>query len=264
MRNLWIGLLGGAALMLTGAGSANAQLVIDNFSVGTTGGNPVTANDGTPTATDFNDDPTSPANLNIIGGERDVIVTHVNGPNDAEFSVSSFNFQGNPVSAASFSTGSLTEGELELQYDGEDNSTALNPTGLGGVDLLSAGTQFSFTILFADLPGATVSIDIFDMDGNQSNFSNQVMFSIGTPPAQDVAAPFVVPAPFAAFTPVTASAADFSNVGAIRINLSGGVAIDLTVDSITVPEPGTLGLFGTGLLALGWFARRQHRRRTAA
>ena len=270
MRNLWIGLLGSAALMLAGAGSASAQVVIDDFSVetdqagnasndGDPGNEVLFANGSNPSVESFDQGPST----SIIGGERDVILSQSGSVDDnigAEFAIVNVGGFG---SVGSLDVDSGVSANMELQYDGVDGSSNFDPDGLVnmgvGVDLASEGNSFVFVVVFSDQVGAQVDITVTSPGGGISTFSQTLMFTVGD--TGTLPAGFPVPAPFAAFS----GNADFSNVGGIRIELTGAVALDLQIDEIAVvPEPGTLGLFGTGLLAMGWFARRHHRRRKAA
>ncbi|MBK1835121.1 PEP-CTERM sorting domain-containing protein [Roseibacillus ishigakijimensis] len=125
-------------------------------------------------------------------------------------------------------------------WDGEDGSTALNPIGLGGVDLanLYSGLLFEFTSDGAD----NVQWDIV-FYSDASNHSTYTIYQPFSLPVSDV----TYSPSFSDFAVTAGTGADFSNIGAIEIMTSSpSPAINGAVDSMIrnlqfsptlVPEP---------------------------
>lgn len=153
----------------------------------------------------------------ILGGERDLEVGVVTGA---------------VVSAATstgqftFSVGASTTGEALLAYDGPDGlpaSSAVDATGLGGVDVTSGGNTDALVVTVGqnDLPG-TLALNVMTDAANASTFSTAL-------PPVATATDFLVP--FSSFTPSLGAGADFTNVGALTVGIAGS-QIDVAVNSI--------------------------------
>ncbi|MGE5603716.1 MAG: GEVED domain-containing protein [Nitrososphaerales archaeon] len=156
---------------------------------------------------------------NVLGAERDLQVTIISGaPRTA--SAQAVNSQ----LLHSQDTGIVAE--TLVQWDGTDGSMTLNPNGLGGADLTQSGTQdrLAITVVFNDLPidleftaysGANSSRATLSLPGNQ--FSGSIDYYI----------------PFASFTTVSGSGANFSSIGALELRIRGNVGgSDLTIEDI--------------------------------
>jgi len=189
-----------------------------------------------------------PGDPYVVGGERDVEATAVGG---TTLSVTS-DLGGTGqfyVSAPFFQTWTTV-----LQWDGGDNSSALNHTGLGGLDFTDSGVNHLFNMILAtDHAGLNIELNVYTDASNWSSFSSGDLPVI-TPPDNYLVL-------FSNFTTQAGTGADFANVGAIQLTLSTDTeALDVLVDifeTSNIPEPATMILFGTGLSSLALFGRRK-------
>jgi uncharacterized repeat protein (TIGR01451 family) len=178
----------------------------------------------------------SASGAGILGAERDM-----------EIYLSSGVIAGNGLDAVvssgfmSYSQDATIAGTLECQWDGADGSSALNPTGLGGIDLTGGGAQdaIQLNLSFDDLPAET-TWTVYSDGGNASS----VTFTL--PGLIFGNTRFVIP--FSAFTPILGAGADFSDVGAITLTAgSSSAAPDLVIDDVqtaaTLNAPMTVALF---------------------
>jgi hypothetical protein len=201
----------------------------------------------------------------ILGGNRDLYVSLLDngGVNTREVSI------GVAGGVLDFSVDTLTRGRGQIQWDGAENTEAIDFTGLGGINFGTAGS-FELGILFSD-GGFNFEITIYTDAANFTRISF-VSTAHATPTTTFIPlAAFGNPALCGSVNPapgvlsVTCGAgnatADLANVGALVVDLDrfgGTTAIDLTLDSIitTVPEPGSVALLGAGLLGLFGLGRR--------
>ena len=185
--------------------------LIDDYSLTTQS---VTADSGTPTNT------ASALASEAIGGERDIEVVRTGGGQVTVFV---------DANADTLSIGSLGlgTGTALIQYDGTDNSTALNATGLGGVSLtgnapgavLDPGAGLVVQTR-ADQAGEQLFITIYTDAGNAS------ITQIDVPQEPTPVETFVL---FSSFTTHLGSGADFNNVGAIEASQTISADTDVVV-----------------------------------
>ena len=233
-----ISLLALAAIAFTTPTQAN--VVIDGFDV-------IQSITAPPTTFGFVDGPTS----SIIGGQRDVTVSRTSGPQNVQFATNIV------PSVLLFSTDFGTSGLAVIQYDGVDNSSAFNPTGLGGIDVTQSGANKGLSITGgADQAG--VSTILFELFTNATQ-SSSFLFTMPL----DLTGSTTSFIPFTSFT----GTADPTHLGAVRITLtnpnSADSALQLTAFTpplgTTVPEPSALGLVATAGLSGLFFTRRRRR-----
>ena len=206
----------------------------------------------------------------ILGGERDIFVSLLSTGGNA-FANAAI---GVGAGALSFSVSAQASGTGTVQWDGIDNSIALNTTGLGGVSLIADGSAaFRVDTLFSDL-GYRFDIEAY------TNATTFTKISFLAHAANSLTTSFI---PFSGFTnaglcgfsdptgtiiPGVTSIScgaggnvNFASLGALQLiidPLGGTTAVDLTLDSVTtVPEPGVLALMGLGLMAAGFAGRRR-------
>jgi hypothetical protein len=210
-----------------------ASILIDDFITSQS----VTATAGAPTAS------SSIAAAEAIGGERDISVEMVSGFTSLVLSVNPFGGE-----LLVHDSGASVLGSSTVVWDGLDGDpTALDPTGLGGVDLTSGGMLDSFRLsyLLADLTGE-VTMTVYDAsDATGDTWSQVTMLLPG-----GIFAPVDVDAAYTDFATVGPNgAADFSNVGAISMTISNTStgSLDVLLKRVEcVPEPsaGIITLLG--------------------
>ncbi|QDS90823.1 Large cysteine-rich periplasmic protein OmcB precursor [Rosistilla ulvae] len=196
------------------ASGATSGTLVDDFLAGTQS---LEATSATTTDESYFSDGT------ILGGERDLLLTYTSGLR--------VNLDTIPASGLiSYSSASGAFGGFEIVYDGVDGSTNINATGLGGANLDDNGSaEFLQLMLGADAAGVPITLTIFSDDANFSTFSTTV------PQTADGVATDELLIPLNSFVD-TGNGADFSNVGAIRVAITGSAAFDSQVAVI-----GTLG-----------------------
>lgn len=176
----------------------------------------------------------------VLGGERDLCVRHVDGAVGALMGDVACVFP----DAASLSCGLRVMGCLSLVYDGPDASSDVDPTGLNGIDLTAGGTSYAFKFgLVSDL-GADLAITVY----TDATHYSMAWLTIPTDPAFNFITTY---AGFSQFFPAGPDGgADFTNVGAIAFLLCNGPGgADISIGEIvTVDDPrfgaGSVGYWG--------------------
>lgn len=226
-----------AATAMLGAGSAQAApIIIDDFSVDQEVGL-LPAGDLVPSSNQVG------PNGSILGGFR-----HMEAMGDAD------GFLDTSIEAKdgvlSFSNDVGTNGSGMIVWDGDDDPTVVDTDGLGGIDLTGGAwplDRILVEILSADLGGLELEFTIYDLANGVSTLSKEFADPITTPET----ATFL----FSDFM----GNADFTNVGAIKLNIDGPAEIDAQFDMIEVgkeprarvPEPLTSLWTLAGVSALG-------------
>jgi hypothetical protein len=227
MRNSFRLLLGCPIIaVLLGTGSAQAgTLILDDFSAAQDVGL-LDISGFIPSSSQ-----TGP-NSSILGGFRDLEALG-NADNFLETRLRVDN------GVLSFSNNVGTLGAGLIVWDGNDDPTTVDSTGLGGIDITqNGGTDldgFFLDILSADLAGLELAFTVYDTNNNTSSLAQ--IFDTPVSSASPLTAGFL----FSDFV----GNADFTNVGAIELAIAGPEEIDATIDSIEiassksveVPEP---------------------------
>lgn len=154
----------------------------------------------------------------VIGGERDLLVSKTSVNGRVQISVN------DPLQPGVLSFDSLLSGQgrLVVSWDGIDgNANVINDTGLGNVDLTSAGTATGLQLLIgADSAAGSVTIRLYSDDGVAGTASR---FSTGTFPLPNNmgTATVIEFLPFTGFTPGGGGGADLTRIGAIEMEVAG-------------------------------------------
>ncbi len=214
---------------------ATASLEIDDFS----SDQMVTLLPGEASASGFAAAP------GAVGGERDLELTRVG----AEGGGADVDVNGGGQGQLLFSPGIGTDAILRVVWDGEDGvADEVDATGLGAVDLSEGGTLDAFAIEFDSDLATTLSLRVYDASDPAGTSWSEAMVPVpGTGGAF-----LVLEVPFAAFAETgPAGAADFTNAGAIALEVVGVPALDLALTSVrVVPEPAAGTLAAVTALAL--------------
>lgn len=145
------------------------------------------------------------AGAEVLGGERDLFA-ELTSNNAAD----NIGFEG--IAGQLYIDANLNAtGIFVATYDGTDaDATTLDPTGLGGIDLTSAGTQTAFQmVISSEQPNATATIRVYTSAVDYSELT------IGIPDANSTELLFN----FDDFVD-TGLGADFTNVGAIVVTIT--------------------------------------------
>ena len=195
--------------------SGQNALVIDNFSDGV--GSAIVVVPSNPTFPITETNSTSGSTSNIIGGDRNIII-QVDEGNVAAIASAAVNSGRFLASSASSTTGNV-----EIQWDG-DESTTLNPSGLGSVDFTdSDGDAFRITIE-SDI-SSNVEINVYS--GSASDVCS-ITFT-----AQSTSDEFVLL--FSSFS----NGCSFDDVGAVQMIIDFEESADIQISSITIVDTGS-------------------------
>lgn len=175
-----------------------------------------------------NPDMSSISASEAIGGERDLYANATSG---------TVRILANSVTAPNqviFDLPPNSDGERLIVYDGPDgNATTLDPTGLGGVDLTNGGDATGFRFAIGGETGTSLVIRVYN-GANASIVTVPIPITAGGAPTE------TLDVPFADFTVLTGTGVDFSDVGAISLEVTGPAAADVTIDMFETYGPSTL------------------------
>jgi hypothetical protein len=186
----------------------------------------------------------------ILGGEREVHLERLSGNSGSV----SADVNGSFTDAVSFASSPATAGRSLFTYDGGDGLFGVNPIGLGGIDLTEGGLNNGFMVNATSDLGATLRLSVFTDADHYSTRS----FLISADPS------FTFTNYFNSWATFTAGGslggADFTNVGAITVELDGSMVpgTDVGIDffASVVPEPSSMITLLTAGLVLGCRRRR--------
>ncbi|MCK6553090.1 hypothetical protein L6Q96_00665 [Candidatus Binatia bacterium] len=160
----------------------------------------------------------------LLGGSRDVLLERTsNNAGPVELDV------GTAIpDTCTYASGSFTAGNALVSYDGPDSASALDPTGLGGVDLTAGGTQAGIRLHATSDLGAQISVTIY----SGASACSQVSLLV---PADTAFTIDTYDLPFSGFVtaPGCATPAVLASIGAITIRIDGATpAVDLAIDLV--------------------------------
>jgi hypothetical protein len=204
-------------LFLLVANAVAASFSLDTFD---SGEQHIVVNPVTTTASGFVDG----TGADVLGTERDVNMTWSSGAGEASIGIDRFN-----SNVLAFSQDGGVSASAEIQWDGDDDdATTLDPLGLGNADLTGGATNdgFLFNIIFDDI-GVDFTLDVYTSGADYSTYT--VNLPGGAAGSPDSVAIFVL---FTEFTVAGGSGADFTDVGALTLNILGVSAPggDLTLE----------------------------------
>lgn len=188
--------------------------VIDSFDAGTQSVQDTTQGDGPGTSV------ISVNTSDVIGGERDLFANKTSQNGAVQLSINSPLLPGQLI----FSSPATGIGARRITWDGPDNdATAVDDEGLSNVDLASNAEGIQLQIR-AD-QGGTAVLRIYSSDGVNGTAGR---FSSASLPIPETVGTFLSAEfiPFSDFTAAPDGAADFGNVTAIELEITGGVEVD--------------------------------------
>lgn len=179
----------------------------------------------------------SVAAVEAIGGERDLFAnkTSVNGA--VQLSVD------DPLlpDLLTFDSIATGIGERKISWDGPDGTAlTIDDAGLAGLDLASAGDAAGLRLqVGADLVGGTAIVRIYSDDGGAGTSTRFSSATIPIPATGGApsSAEFIE---FTTFTAAPGGAADFANIGAIELEITGAANVNGSAELV-----GTIGANST-------------------
>ncbi len=155
-----------------------------------------------------------------VGGERDMFVNATAGTISMQSDTPS------TTNYLAFDVGAGANGTRILSYDGIDgDAQVLATTGLGGLDLTSAGAATGFRFLIGGEAGTQITIQV-NSGANASTRTVAIPTTSGASPTD------TLDVPFTDFTTSSGTGADFTNVGSLQFSVSGPNAADAIIDLI--------------------------------
>jgi hypothetical protein len=184
----------------------------------------------------------------VAGGERDASLTRLAG--DGAVSV---DIDPGGISLLLLENDVGVQSTLALVYDGADGDPlALDPSGLGSVDLTELGTVDRFAVRLQSDQAATLFVQIFDA----SDASGDTWSSGSLPVPAGLSLAWVELPLSDLDTSGPGGAADLTRIGAVLVGVTGPPGLDVQMGEIRVPEPGPAAGGLAALLSLAALRRR--------
>ena len=156
----------------------------------------------------------------VIGGERELIVEKTSTNGAVQLSVDD-PLLPNQLTFDSLATG---QGPRRIVWDGPDNSVTIDDTGLSAIDLTNDADGIQLQIR-ADLAGGTAIVRVYSDDGVAGTATRVSTATLAIPATTGsfLSAEFI---PFSDFTATSGGGADFANVGAIELEITGAADVN--------------------------------------
>ena len=166
-----------------------------------------------------------------LGGERDLFVELTGGTGRIELLANAF-----APGMLIFAADPSAVGRRVVSWDGADgNGASLSPAGLGGIDVTEDGANIALRLIMgADHSEGVATLYIYTDAANYSTAS------VSIPNTGTGAADVRVLVPFEEFVAAAGSGADFTNVGAIQLEIEGLAAVDGQIDDLGMIGPTVL------------------------
>jgi uncharacterized repeat protein (TIGR01451 family) len=167
-----------------------------------------------------------------LGGERDLFVELTDGTGRIELLANSF-----APGMLTYASDPAAVGRRVITWDGADgDGTVLAPTGLGGLDLTEGGANVAMRLVMgADQDDGIATLTVY------TDATNYSQATLPIPNTVTGAASAKIYIRLQDFVPVAGTGADFTNVGAVQLEIAGVAAVDGQIDD--------LGMIGRTVLA---------------
>ncbi|MCR9296740.1 MAG: DUF11 domain-containing protein, partial [bacterium] len=171
----------------------------------------------------------------VIGGERDMYVNLTSATGAVQLSANDLDL-GLP-GLLLFDSAGNGGGERRITWDGFDgDATSVDDTGLGSTDLTDASNALGLQLqVGADLSGGQAIVRLYTSDGINGSATRFSSATLNIPQTGGSVSQkeFI---PFSSFTATSGGGADFTNIGAIELEISGANNVNGQADII-----GTVG-----------------------
>lgn len=171
----------------------------------------------------------------VIGGERDMFVNLTSNTGSIQLSANDIAL-GLP-GLLLFDSAGNGNGQRRITWDGFDaDALSVNDIGLGDTDLTSGSSALGLQLrMGADLPGGQAVVRLYSNDNNASTANRYSTATLAIPQTGGMVSQkeFI---PFTSFSPTSGGGADFANIGAIELEITGAANVNGQADII-----GTVG-----------------------